>query len=135
LYKKDIFDSLGGLMPTNMKKGHIHVASLEEPCLVTPEEAKRMRARVVELEPGKAVGEHTTEDREELIVVLEGTVVLQSPEGEHVLKVGQAAFIPLDTVHNVKNTTKKKARYMYVLALYEEYAKIKAHGHDGHHHH
>jgi quercetin dioxygenase-like cupin family protein len=122
-------------MPSNSKKGRIHVASLDEIGLVTPEDAKRMRARVVELEPGKAVGEHTTEDREELIVVLEGAIVVIGPEGEHPLKVGQAAFIPLDTVHNVKNMTKKKARYMYVLALYDEYAKIKAHGHDGHHHH
>jgi mannose-6-phosphate isomerase-like protein (cupin superfamily) len=92
-----------------------------------------MRARVVTLEPGKEMGEHTTEDREELIVVLEGSIVVVGPDGEHPLKVGQAAFVPLDTVHNVKNPTKKQARYMYVLALYDEYSKIK--GHDSHHHH
>jgi len=111
------------------EKGQIQVVSLEEPRLVTPEDAKRMRARVVTLEAGKEVGEHTTENREELVIVLEGSVVLIGPDGEHPLKVGQAAFIPLDTLHNVKNRTKKQARYMYVLALYDEYSKITAHGH------
>lgn len=126
---------LGDILPGNSIKGHIHVASLEEPCLVTPEDAKRMRARVVELEPGQEVGEHTTENREELIVVLEGAIVLIGPDGEHQLMVGQAAFIPLNALHNVKNKTKKKARYMYVLALHDEYSKIKGHAHEGHHHH
>ena len=121
-------------MPSKTISGRIHVTSLEDPCLVTPEEAKRMRARVVTLEPGKEVGEHTTENREELVVVLEGAIVLIGPDGEHPLKVGQAAFIPLNTVHNVMNRTKKQARYMYVLALHEEYSKIKGHVHDGHHH-
>lgn len=120
-------------MSERTTKAQVHVASLEEPCLVTPEAAKRMRARVVTLEPGKEMGEHTTEDREELIVALEGSIVVVGPDGEHPLKVGQAAFVPLDTVHNVKNPTKKQARYMYVLALYDEYSKIK--GHDSHHHH
>jgi quercetin dioxygenase-like cupin family protein len=130
-----VVELAGELMPENTKKELVHVATLEEPCLVTPEDAKRMRARVVELEPGKEVGEHTTENREELIVVLEGAIVLTGPDGEHPLKTGQSAFIPLDTVHNVKNKTKKKARYMYVLALYDEYSKIKGHEHAGHHHH
>jgi quercetin dioxygenase-like cupin family protein len=121
-------------LPGNQKKILVHVASLEKPSLVTPEDAKRMRSRVVTLEPGKEVGEHTTENREELIVILEGALILIGPDGEHPLKVGQAAFIPLNTVHNVKNRTKKQARYMYILALYDEYSKIKGHGHDGHHH-
>ncbi len=123
-------------MHTKRMSGRIHVASLDDPCLVTPEDAKRMRARVVTLEPGKEVGEHTTENREELVVVLEGALVLIGPDGKHPLKVGQAAFIPLDTVHNVINRTRKQARYMYVLALHKEYSKIKghAHGHEGHHH-
>jgi quercetin dioxygenase-like cupin family protein len=122
-------------MPSKIQDGRIHIASIDETCLVTPEDAKRMRARVVVLEPGQEVGEHTTENREELIVVLEGTIVLIGPDGEHQLKVGQAAFIPLNALHNVKNKTKKKARYMYVLALYDEYSKIKGHAHEGHHHH
>jgi mannose-6-phosphate isomerase-like protein (cupin superfamily) len=115
----------------------IHVAGLDGPGLVTPEDAKRMRSRVVVLEPGKEVGEHTTEDREELLIVLEGKVVLVGPDGEHPIVPGQAAFIPLGTLHNVINRTKVPARYMYVLALYDEYSKIKghAHGHGKHHHH
>jgi quercetin dioxygenase-like cupin family protein len=115
----------------------IHVAGLDGPGLVTPEDSKRMRSRVVVLEPGKEVGEHTTEDREELLTVLEGKVVLVGPDGEHPIVPGQAAFIPLGTKHNVINRTKAPARYMYVLALCDEYSKITGHSHGyvEHHHH
>lgn len=107
----------------------IHVADLASPCLVTPEDAKRMRSRVVVLGPGEEVGEHTTEDREELLVVMVGSIVLIGPDGEHPLDVGQAAFIPIATKHNVVNRSKTSARYIYILALLEDYTNIKHHGH------
>jgi len=114
----------------NASKGKvIHVADIDKPCLVTPDEAKRMRSRVVVLGPGEEVGEHTTEDREELLMVLEGSIVLIGPDGEHPLSVGRAAFIPLMTKHNVINRSKAKARYIYVLALHDDYSKMKHHGH------
>jgi len=34
------------------------VVSLDGPCLVTPEDAERMRSRVVVLGPGEETGEH-----------------------------------------------------------------------------
>lgn len=107
----------------------IHVSDLGSPGLVTPDASKRMRSRVVTLGPGEEVGEHVTEGREELLVILEGAVVLIGPDGEHPIGVGQAAFIPLDTVHNVVNRTKDPARYVYVLALHDDYSKLKHHGH------
>ena len=125
-------------MVHSQKGPRFHTSNLDVPCLVTPEDAKRMRARVVVLEHGSEIGEHTTECREELVIVLEGKIVLVGPDGERVLEKGQAAFIPIDTVHNVLNRTEKKARYIYVLALYDEYSKLKGHGHShepGHHQH
>jgi len=125
---------VSGVLMAKAGKGKvIHVADLASPCLVTPEDAKRMRSRVVVLGPGEEVGEHTTEDREELLVVLDGSIALIGPDGEHPLNVGQAAFIPLATVHNVINRSKAPARYIYVLALHDDYSKITHHGHSHSH--
>ena len=85
-----------------------------QPGLVTPEDSRRIRARVVELQPGEEVGEHSTHENEEVIVVLSGQASVESESGAATVCKGQAAFIPQGERHNVKNEGSEPVRYIYV---------------------
>jgi len=108
---------------TEPKKARI--VTLEGPCLVTPEDAERMRSRVVVLGPGEETGVHVTSMREELLIPLEGEAVLVGPEGEHKVSPGMAVFIPREMKHNIVNRSQRAIRYIYVLALQDDYEKIR----------
>ena len=82
-----------------------------------PPETCSLRSGAVALQPGKAVGEHSTGDHEELIVVLEGEGALLLNEDRKLpLEVGTVAYCPPNTEHDVKNTGTIVLRYIYVVA-------------------
>jgi mannose-6-phosphate isomerase-like protein (cupin superfamily) len=79
--------------------------------------AEGMRSGVVSLEPGQAVGRHSTRSREELIVVLEGSGDLVVAGQECVpLAAGAGAYVPPEQEHDVVNTGSGPLRYVYVVA-------------------
>jgi quercetin dioxygenase-like cupin family protein len=81
-------------------------------------EAHALRSGLVILEPGKDVGEHSTENYEELIIVLDGHGELEvESAGRIPIKKGQIAYNPPQTKHNVFNTSSDPLRYIYVIAL------------------
>jgi quercetin dioxygenase-like cupin family protein len=79
--------------------------------------AYRMRSGMVTLEPCQEVGQHSTEDYEEIIIILEGEGELES-EGIGRMKIarGQVAYNPPDTRHNVINTGDGPLRYIYIVS-------------------
>ncbi len=82
-----------------------------------PPETFSLRSGAVALQPGKAVGKHSTEINEELIVVLEGEGALLLKEDQELpLKIGTVAYCPPNTEHDVKNTGSTVLRYIYVVA-------------------
>jgi mannose-6-phosphate isomerase-like protein (cupin superfamily) len=79
--------------------------------------AEGMRSGVVALEPGQAVGRHSTHAREELIIVLEGSGELVVECGAPVpLQAGSGAYVPPEQEHDVRNTGAGPLRYVYVVA-------------------
>lgn len=79
--------------------------------------AEGMRSGVVSLEPGHAVGRHSTGAREELIVVLEGSgELVVDGEARLPLEAGSGAYVPPEQEHNVVNTGTGPLRYVYVVA-------------------
>jgi mannose-6-phosphate isomerase-like protein (cupin superfamily) len=79
--------------------------------------AEGMRSGVVSLEPGHAVGRHSTHAREELIVVLEGSGEVLVVGGDAVpLEAGAGAYVPPEQEHDVVNTGTGPLRYVYVVA-------------------
>ena len=81
-----------------------------------PPETATMRSGLVVLEPGKAVGTHSTGANEELLVVLEGAGEFRL-EGETLpLAAGTALYCPPGRTHDVFNTGTKALRYVYVTA-------------------
>lgn len=79
--------------------------------------AEGMRSGVVSLEPGQAVGRHSTRSREELIVVLEGSGELVVDGGDTLrLAAGSGAYVPPEQEPDVVNTGTGPLRYVYVVA-------------------
>ena len=82
-----------------------------------PPETSAMKAGAVELGPGETVGEHTTEGREECVVVLEGEGrFLLAGGAELPLRTGTRGSCPPETTHNVLNTGQVPLRYVYIVA-------------------
>jgi len=76
-----------------------------------------MRSGKVYLAPGKSCGQHSTKDREELLVFLSGRGELLIGE-EDVYQVGQGkvTYIPPQTAHDVSNTGSEPLIYVYCVA-------------------
>lgn len=76
-----------------------------------------MRAGVVTLRPGEAVGRHSTGAREEVILVLEGTGRVEVVGKEPLeVRAPMAAYMPPQQEHDVINTGTGRMRYIYVVA-------------------
>jgi mannose-6-phosphate isomerase-like protein (cupin superfamily) len=85
--------------------------------LLTEENASRMRAGMVTLGPGEECGRHSTEDYEELLIILEGSGEAElEGHGAFALAAGQVVYIPTRTHHNVHQRGEAVMRYVYVVA-------------------
>ena len=80
-------------------------------------ETSGMKSGQVILQPGEAVGSHSTGDKEEAIVILEGTLQV-CLDGKPSLAAGRdhLVYIPPHTDHDMKNTGMVAARYIYVVS-------------------
>ncbi len=76
-----------------------------------------MRSGRVYLAPGKACGQHSTKDREELLVFLSGSGEVLIGEDE-CFQVGQGkvCYIPPQRPHDVKCTGSEPLVYVYCVA-------------------
>ncbi len=80
-------------------------------------ESNSFRSGLVTLMPGKDVGWHSTEEYEELLIVLEGNGKLLFKGFENIdISSGEIAYNPARTQHNVVNTGHQPMRYIYVVA-------------------
>jgi len=76
-----------------------------------------MKSGLVVLAPGKSVGKHSTEDHEEMVIVLEGRGQMVLADGRRVdISPQSAAYSPPRTEHDVLNTGSGVLRYIYVVA-------------------
>ena len=86
--------------------------------LVKPPHSRLLKACRVILSPGEEVGEHKTEEREELIIVLNGTASLLKGNEVVELNEGDAHFIEQGLMHNVKNNSGRDLEYIYAVGLF-----------------
>jgi len=82
-----------------------------------PPDSVTIRSGKVLLQPGETVGEHSTGDYEEVIIVLEGEGQFIFGEGKLLpFDVGKILYCPPNTTHNMKNTGSTPLQYIYVVA-------------------
>jgi quercetin dioxygenase-like cupin family protein len=87
--------------------------------LAKPPVTRKIKAVRVLLSPGEEVGEHSTEKREEIIIILRGiaTVIV---EGKTIkLEEGKIHFIGEGKKHNIKNEHTADLEYIYVVSLFD----------------
>ncbi len=99
--------------------GRITRRGLRRPGKLIPPDAARLKSRVIRLPAGQAIEWHSTKEREELIIVLEGTIELErQAAGARVRRTraaaGHSLFVPPQVMHRVVNPTGRVARYIYV---------------------
>jgi len=78
---------------------------------------KGLRSGLVTLKPQEEIGAHKTENKEEVIIILEGSALIYYGKNKKI-RASQNTFvyIPPETTHNVKNSGSKTLRYLYVTA-------------------
>lgn len=84
---------------------------------VTPENSQHLSSKMVHLFPGQSMATHTTgPDREEVIVVIYGTIVVPIESQPHIVSSGEALYIPANSRHAVALATDcDGALYCYVV--------------------
>ncbi|MGA2667522.1 MAG: cupin domain-containing protein [Ignavibacteria bacterium] len=85
--------------------------------LLKSSETVTMRSGYVVLKKGESVGEHSTEDYEEMLIILEGEGEIETEGTERMkIKKGQVAYNPPHTIHNVYNLDSPLFKYIYIVA-------------------
>ncbi len=82
-----------------------------------PPESCGMRSGFVTLKKGESIGEHSTQDKEEFIIVLsgQGRMRIKHTQGFSLTEKA-CAYVPPQTLHDVKNTGRKPLQYIYVVS-------------------
>ena len=104
-----------------MRRARVEKRSCGRPGRLVPEGARGLKAAVVLLAPSQAMDWHSTRDREELLIALQGRVDVECrPVAQRARRVrfaaGYSLFIPPQTLHRVVNRSSADARYLYVTA-------------------
>jgi len=79
-------------------------------------QTKSMRSGYVVLKPGELIGEHSTESKEEVLVLLEGRARVSYGIKRLLTAADSVIYIRPYTKHNVKNIGKGLLRYVYVVS-------------------
>ena len=82
---------------------------------------KGLRSGLVTLKPKEFIGEHKTEHKEEVIIIIKGRATVYFGKNSK-LKAAQntLVFIPPETTHNVENSGKSFLQYVYVTTQVAE---------------
>jgi len=86
--------------------------------IIKPPESRVLKSGRVRLSPGEEIGEHVTDKREEIIIILKGTATLEKGNETIQLNPGQTHFIKENVTHNVRNMSDQDLEYLYVVSLF-----------------
>ena len=89
--------------------------------ILKPPISKFLKSGKVKLSPGEEIGEHVTENREELLIILKGEATLIKEKSNKIhLRKNDTHYIKADIKHNVINETNKDLEYIYVVSLFNK---------------
>jgi mannose-6-phosphate isomerase-like protein (cupin superfamily) len=96
---------------------HLECSGSDCPLLRGVPQTAGMRGGFVRLKPGQSVGEHSTQEHEEALVVLQGQGKAEV-EGREAAPISSRmlVYIPPRSRHNVTNTGTEMLEYVYVVA-------------------
>jgi len=86
--------------------------------LLNAENASKMRAGHVTLKQGESIGEHSTGDYEEMLIIISGEGEVEAEGvGRQKVTAGEIAYNPPNTKHNVINNGSKTMEYIFVVSI------------------
>lgn len=95
----------------------LHKANENQKLLDGRPQTYGMRCGRVYLRPGQACGQHSTKEREELLVFLSGRgELLIAGKERFTVGEGKVSYIPPQTPHDVRNTGDGPLIYVYCVA-------------------
>jgi len=86
--------------------------------VILPPESRRTKSRRILLSPGEEIGEHVTENREEIIVVLKGTATVVVDGKPFLVNEKGHHYIGEGIRHNVMNRSSDDIEYIYIVNLF-----------------
>jgi mannose-6-phosphate isomerase-like protein (cupin superfamily) len=89
---------------------------MEKSDLRIPSIGKALKAGRIALGPGEEVGEHLTENREEIIIVLKGSGYLIRGRKEIPITEGEVHYVGENVRHNVRGGP-EGTEYVYVVSM------------------
>ncbi|MFH1441457.1 MAG: cupin domain-containing protein [Candidatus Omnitrophota bacterium] len=76
-----------------------------------------MRSGHVNLMQGEEIGEHSTDNKEEAIIILNGKAQVLSEKSDPITAESECLiYIPANTKHNIKNIGQGVLQYVYVVS-------------------
>ena len=98
----------------------VRTGTFLRPGRLTRPNAVHLRARAVQLTRNTIMPWHSTQERQELLLVITGAVRLQLKHARRIrtisLPEGRYALMPPHTWHQVLNASPRLARYVYMTA-------------------
>lgn len=88
---------------------------MESDSIIKPPRSERLKAGRVTLRPGENVGAHTTENKEEILVILEGTATVLEEGNTTTITRGETHYIKKEQEHDVRNDGEATLTYLYIV--------------------
>jgi quercetin dioxygenase-like cupin family protein len=85
--------------------------------LFSPPLTNKIKAGKITLLPNEEIGEHKTEKREEIIIVMKGRATLEIENEKIQINEGEAKYIEEGKKHNVMNKTDEELEYIFVVSF------------------
>jgi len=83
--------------------------------LVPGKDTRNIKSGCVILTPGGSVGEHSTAEKEEAIIILSGQADIKCNGYSINADAGSVVYVPPQTVHDVRNDGKDILRYVFLV--------------------
>jgi len=101
-----------------MHKRHISTVTPKESWLKPPL-SQNIKSGFVLLHKGEEMGEHITENKEEVLYIIEGEATVIIEGNAEFVEAGSIIYIPPHIKHNVKNNSDEHLKYIYVVSHFK----------------
>ena len=90
---------------------------MQSESLFEPPLTRAIKSGRVRLSPNEEVGEHTTEKREEILIIMKGVATLSIDGKSEELKEGETYYVEEGKKHNVMNKHAGELEYIYIVTM------------------
>jgi len=101
-----------------MHKRHISTVTPKESWLKPPL-SQNIKSGFVLLHKGEEMGEHITENKEEILYIIEGEATVIIGGDTECAEAGSMIYVPPHINHNVKNDSDEDLKYIYVVSHFK----------------